>query len=72
MKKSAFALALLAASAQAQALTTGDLAFTSFNADDDGWALVSFVDIAANTDIYFSDNEWNGSAFADTNEHTLI
>jgi hypothetical protein len=71
MKKSVFALALLAASAQAQALTTGDLAFTSFNADNDGWALVSFVDIAANTTVYFSDNEWNGTAFVDTNEHAL-
>ena len=71
MKKSVFALALLAASAQAQALTTGDMAFTSFNADDDGWAMVTFVDIAANTTIYFSDNEWNGSAFVDANEHAL-
>jgi hypothetical protein len=71
MKKSVFALALLAASTQAQALTTGDMAFTSFNADDDGWAMVTFVDIAANTTIYFSDNEWNGSAFADSNEHAL-
>lgn len=25
------------------------MAFTSFNADDDGWAMVTFVDIAANT-----------------------
>lgn len=41
-------------------LTTGDLAFTSFNADEDGWSLVTFVDIAANTTIYFTDNEWNG------------
>lgn len=71
MKKSVFALALLATSAQAQALTTGDMAFTSFNADDDGWAMVTFVDIAANTTVYFSDNEWNGSAFADSNEHAL-
>jgi hypothetical protein len=45
------------------ALTTGDIAFTSFNADEDGWAIVNFVDIAANTTIYFSDNEWDGSAF---------
>ena len=67
MKKSVFALALLAISAQAQALTTGDMAFTSFNGDDDGWAMVTFVDIAANTTIYFSDNEWNGSAFVDSN-----
>lgn len=67
------ALCLTAAAAlPASALTTGDIAFTSFNADDDGWAVVSFVDIAAGTNIYFSDNEWNGSAFIDSNEHTLV
>lgn len=54
------ALALVAS--QAQALSAGDLAFTSFNADEDGWSLVSFVDLAANTQFYFTDNEWNGSA----------
>jgi hypothetical protein len=54
-------LAGLALDANA-ALTTGDIAFTSFNADEDGWAIVNFVDIAANTTIYFNDNEWNGSA----------
>jgi hypothetical protein len=57
MKKSFLALILAAASSQASALTTGDIAFTSFNADEDGWSLVTFVDIAANTTIYFSDNE---------------
>lgn len=39
------------------ALTQGDIAFTSFNADEDGWSIVTFVDIAPNTIIYFSDNE---------------
>ncbi|MEW5789131.1 MAG: PEP-CTERM sorting domain-containing protein [Pseudomonadota bacterium] len=69
----ALSLALMATvSAQAQALTTGDIAFTSFNADEDSWALVTFVDIAAGTEIYISDNEWNGSSFNDTNEHTLV
>ncbi|MEW6678216.1 MAG: PEP-CTERM sorting domain-containing protein [Pseudomonadota bacterium] len=72
MHKTLIALAMVAMSAQANALTTGDLAFTSFNADDDGWAVVSFVDIAANTNIYFSDNEWNGTAFNDSNEHALV
>lgn len=70
-KKFALALAV-AAALPASALTTGDLAFTSFNADDDGWAMLTFVDIAANTDVYFSDNEWNGTAFVDTNEHALV
>ncbi|MCV2350357.1 PEP-CTERM sorting domain-containing protein [Paucibacter sp. Y2R2-4] len=64
MQKTLLALALAAAAiAPAQAaLTTGDIAFTSFNADEDGWALVAFTQIAAGTKIYFTDNEWNGSA----------
>jgi hypothetical protein len=62
-------LALLAAAAALvshsafAALGTGDLVFTAFNADEDGWAMVTFVDIAAGTTVYFGDNEWNGSAF---------
>lgn len=55
--KNLFALALLAAAvAPAHALTTGDIAFTAFNADEDGWSLVTFVDIAANTQVFFSDS----------------
>lgn len=70
-------LALAAAAAAtvalpAQALTTGDLAFTGFNADKDYWSVVALTDIAPNTQVFFSDNEWNGSAFNDTNEHTLV
>ena len=63
MKKTILA-GLIAASAafDANALTSGDLAFTSFNADEDGWSLVTFTNIAANTTLFFSDNEWNGSA----------
>ena len=56
-------LVLAAAMPAHAALNAGDMAFTSFNADQDGWSMVSFVDIAANTNVYFSDNEWNGSAF---------
>lgn len=64
MKKNALLiLALTSLSAQAHALTTGDIAFTSFNADEDGWSVVTFVDIAANSTIYFRDDEWNGSSF---------
>ncbi|MFD1015104.1 choice-of-anchor I family protein [Winogradskyella rapida] len=45
-------------------LATGDLAFVAFNADgDDDFALVTFVDLPANTVIYFSDKEWTGTAF---------
>lgn len=50
-------------SAHAFALGQGDIAFTAFNADEDGFAIVTFVDLAAGTTIHFSDNEWNGSAF---------
>lgn len=55
LNKALLVLPLLATALSAQALGTGDLAFTSFNADEDGWSLVTFVDLAANTKIYFSD-----------------
>ena len=38
------------------ALTKGDIGFVSFNADEDGWSIVPFVDIDPNTTIYFSDS----------------
>jgi len=41
-------------------LAKGDVAFTSFNADEDGWSLTTFVDLPANTIIYFTDNEATG------------
>ena len=55
-------------------LSTGDIAFTAFNADgDDDFAIVALADIPANTTIYFSDNEPNsdGTGFADYNEGQL-
>ena len=49
----------------------GDLAFTGYDADgNDNFAIVTFVDIPANTTIYFADKGWTGSAFA-TTEGTL-
>ncbi|MFN0126291.1 MAG: putative Ig domain-containing protein, partial [Verrucomicrobiales bacterium] len=33
------------------------------NADEDGMAMVALVEIPANTMVYFSDNEWDGTAF---------
>jgi hypothetical protein len=36
-------------------LTTGSIAFTAFNADEDGWSLVSLIDIDPNQSVYFSD-----------------
>ena len=51
-------------------LATGDILFVGFNADGtDQYAFVTLVDIPANTNIYFTDNEWNGSnGFIDLNE----
>ena len=63
LRKSILALALAAAGFNAHALTTGDIAFSSFNADEDGLSFVTFTSVAANTSIYFTDNEWSGSAF---------
>ncbi|UCV21364.1 PEP-CTERM sorting domain-containing protein [Ferribacterium limneticum] len=64
IRKTALALLLAAAGINAHAaLSAGDIAFTSFNADEDGLSFVSFTGIAANTSIYFSDNEWTGAAF---------
>lgn len=50
--------------------SAGDIAFTAFNADgNDDFAFVTLVDIPANTTIWFTDNEWNGTdAFIDINE----
>ena len=63
LRKSTIAALLVLASGAAQAaLGPGSLAFTSFNADEDGFSVVTLVDIAANTTIYFQDNEWNGLA----------
>ena len=55
IKQLTLSLAALAA-LPASALTTGDIAFTAFNADEDGWSLVTFVDIAAGTQVFFSDS----------------
>ena len=52
-----------AATAPACALGTGDLAFTSFNADEDGFSMVTFVDVTAGTKVFFTDNEFVAGAF---------
>ena len=72
--KKLFALAAIAAAvvAPAHALTTGDIAFTAFNADEDGWSLVTFVDIAANTQIYFSDSTATNATTIGTGESSFI
>ncbi|WP_179074970.1 SdiA-regulated domain-containing protein [Nostoc sp. C057] len=50
------------------ALTQGDIAFISFNADEDGWSIVTFVDIDPNTTIYFTDNEATSTTAFNTGE----
>jgi hypothetical protein len=54
-------------------LNPGDIAFTAFNADGDrDLAFVTLVDIPANTTIWFTDNEWDGTdSFNDLNEGEL-
>ncbi len=53
-------------------LSEGDIAFTAMNADgDDDIAFVALVDIPANTNIYFTDNEWTGTSFNNLNEGEL-
>lgn len=54
-------LALLTGTANA-ALHPGDLAFTAFNADEDGFAVVALREIAPFSGVYFTDNEWSGGA----------
>ena len=42
----------------------GDIAIIGYNSDpSDNLAWVTFVDIADGTEIFFEDNEWNGSSF---------
>ena len=50
------------------ALTKGDIGFISFNADEDGWSIVAFVDIDPNTIIYFTDNEATSATAFNTAE----
>jgi hypothetical protein len=73
MKKIYFFLVAMAVTSLSFGQTTGDVAFTAFNADgQDDLAIVALADIAANTTIYISDNELNGAGgFVDANEGEL-
>ena len=66
IRKTVLALLLAATGVSAHALTAGDIAFTSFNADEDGWSIVALANISANTVVHFSDNTWNGTSFVTT------
>ena len=49
--------------------SVGDIAFIAYNADgNDDLAFVALSEISSGTVIYFTDNEWTGSAFNNTNE----
>jgi uncharacterized protein len=51
------------------ALAVGSIAFVGFNADgSDNLAFVALDNISIGEIIFFEDNEWNGTNFADTNE----
>ncbi|WP_435133245.1 choice-of-anchor I family protein [Formosa sp. A9] len=64
MKKLLLLLALSIVGYLNAQIQTGDMAFVGMNADgDDDFALVTFVDIPANTTIHFADKEWTGTAF---------
>lgn len=67
MRRGSFAatavgLSVLALPAAAALPAVGDLAFVAVNADEDGFALASFVDLTAGTQLFVTDNEWNGLA----------
>ncbi|MEO9474055.1 MAG: lamin tail domain-containing protein [Cyclobacteriaceae bacterium] len=73
MKKIYFIiLALIYATRGFAQLGAGDIAFVAFNADGvKDIAFVTLTSITSGTVIYFTDNEWNGTAFNDTNEGEL-
>ena len=53
-------------------LATGDIAFYSFNASDpDGFSIITLVNIAPNSTIYFTDSEWNGNRFKKGENHMI-
>ncbi len=55
---------LAVAGSASAALTTGDIAFIGFSADgEDGFSIVALTDIAAGEEIFFRDDEWDGTGF---------
>ena len=62
MRKTLCAGALLLATLNAHALEAGDIAFTAFNTDEDGWAIVALAELPVDSVIYFTENEWSGAA----------
>lgn len=52
-------------------LSTGSIAFTAFNADEDGWSLVSLIDIDPNQNVFFSDGTATSAISIGTNESSF-
>lgn len=52
-------------------LGPGDLLFVGWDADNDDIAFIATTEIPAGEVIYFTDNEWDGGAFIDANEHMV-
>jgi hypothetical protein len=61
-KFTAVLFSALVSSTSAYALSAGDLAFTSLNGQEDGWSMVTFVDIPASSTVFFTDNEFVSGA----------
>ena len=74
-RKSVIAALMVVSGSVHAALQPGDLAFTAFNADEDGFALVALRNVSPFTTVHFSDNEWSGGAPGvgafNTGENTL-
>ncbi len=50
-------------------LNSGDIAFIGFNASNDSFEIITFINIPPKTTIHFTDSEWNGNRFgADEND----
>lgn len=62
MRNTLVAGGLLLATLNAHALEAGDIAFTAFNADEDGWAIVALAELPGDTVVYFTEKEWSGAA----------
>jgi len=63
-------LLLLLTTGAAYAQTTGDMAFVYFNKEEDGFGLVTWVDLPANKTIYIRDDKRSAGAFTKTTSFT--
>ena len=62
-------IAAISLNFNANAQSTGDIAFVGFNADgDDDFAVVALTDLAVNTKIWFTDSEPNAAGEIETGE----